>query len=569
MFLKNLTIKSQAQGQVIQEITFHKGINLIIDETSSTHRQETGNSVGKTTVLRLIDFCLGGEGKNIYKDPEFKEKGSNAAIESFLKKNYVVITLVLKEDLEISSSPEITIRRNFASRQKKILEINGKSYSRIQDFREELGHLIFDTRQPKPSFRQIISKNIRDERNRLQHTLKVLDGSTTTEAYEALYLFWLGIETDSAAKKQELSRQLKEEERLYKRLEQENNLSQVEQALLVLQRDIDALEKQKDSLGVHEAYEADVDRLNAVKHDINSLHTRKGQLELRKGLILESKAELEKWVSHVDTEQVQFLYKEAQLLIPNLQKTFEETLSFHNAMLAEKKRFIEDELPDLELKLKVNKASLQELLKTEKALSKKLQKSKLFDVLQGVITKLNQAYEQKGRYEEQKQQLEEAIKRIKEYKNDLEKIDKEILSQDELITKRVTLFNTHFSDISFRLYGEHFILSSEKKEKGYGLSISTVSGNPGTGKKKGEMLSFDLAYIQFSDALGLKCLHFVLHDQIETVHDNQLTNLLTEIVQEVDCQLVLPVLKDKLPSDIDVSALSILSLSQSSKLFKV
>ncbi|HBO75101.1 MAG TPA: DUF2326 domain-containing protein, partial [Marinilabiliales bacterium] len=70
MFLKSLTIHNDTA--LIREILFHKGINLIIDETKSKDKTESGNSVGKTTVLRLIDFCLDGSGSNIYIDPEFK-----------------------------------------------------------------------------------------------------------------------------------------------------------------------------------------------------------------------------------------------------------------------------------------------------------------------------------------------------------------------------------------------------------------------------------------------------------------------------------------------------------------
>ena len=67
MFIKSLTITSGPK--VIREIEFHKGLNLIIDESEN---QITGNSVGKTTVLKLIDFCLGADKKNIYVDPETK-----------------------------------------------------------------------------------------------------------------------------------------------------------------------------------------------------------------------------------------------------------------------------------------------------------------------------------------------------------------------------------------------------------------------------------------------------------------------------------------------------------------
>ncbi|GHV17988.1 hypothetical protein FACS189493_6670 [Spirochaetia bacterium] len=83
------------------------------------------------------------------------------------------------------------------------------------------------------------------------------------------------------------------------------------------------------------------------------------------------------------------------------------------------------------------------------------------------------------------------------------------------------------------------------------------------------MASFDLSYIKFADSLKLPCLHFVLQDQIENVHSNQITNLLTEIVDEVNCQYVLPVLRDKLPKDLDIEKYEILTLKQSDRLFRI
>lgn len=122
--------------------------------------------------------------------------------------------------------------------------------------------------------------------------------------------------------------------------------------------------------------------------------------------------------------------------------------------------------------------------------------------------------------------------------------------------------------MSYQLYGERFILSADIGKKGYELNISSISGNLGTGKKKGQIAAFDLAYIQFADAEGIPCLHFILHDQVENVHDNQI-NLLVEIIDELNCQYVLPILRDKLPTDLNVSKFKVLSLSQDDKLFKV
>lgn len=82
MFLKNLIIKREEV--IIREISFRKGLNLIIDETKQVNKKESGNNVGKTTVLRLVDYCFGSSGENIYRDPEFRDK-SNTQIETFLK----------------------------------------------------------------------------------------------------------------------------------------------------------------------------------------------------------------------------------------------------------------------------------------------------------------------------------------------------------------------------------------------------------------------------------------------------------------------------------------------------
>ncbi|MFM2320732.1 MAG: hypothetical protein RLZZ215_3353, partial [Pseudomonadota bacterium] len=134
--------------------------------------------------------------------------------------------------------------------------------------------------------------------------------------------------------------------------------------------------------------------------------------------------------------------------------------------------------------------------------------------------------------------------------------------------ERITYFNTFFSKISYALSGESFIISSEKKDKGYVLTTATVS-NMGTGAKKIEMAAFDIAYIQFADSLGLKCLHFILQDQIENVHENQIDGLLNEIIESNNCQYVFSVLKDKLPDYVDIEKYKLLSLSQGNKLFKI
>ena len=59
MFIRSLKISTP--DEVIREMNFHLGLNLIIDNTPITNEQLTGNNVGKTTVLKLVVFCLGAK----------------------------------------------------------------------------------------------------------------------------------------------------------------------------------------------------------------------------------------------------------------------------------------------------------------------------------------------------------------------------------------------------------------------------------------------------------------------------------------------------------------------------
>ena len=111
--------------------------------------------------------------------------------------------------------------------------------------------------------------------------------------YEALYLFWLGIELDSNDRKQKLLLQKKIEENLQKRLKKENNLSQITQSLIIIDKTINELENKKDDFEINENFEKEFDELNRVKLDINKLSTAISKQEIRKNLILESKDELE------------------------------------------------------------------------------------------------------------------------------------------------------------------------------------------------------------------------------------------------------------------------------------
>ncbi|MEQ3657998.1 MAG: DUF2326 domain-containing protein [Glaciecola sp.] len=458
------------------------------------------------------------------------------------------------------------ICRNFLPRAKKIQTINGEKYSN-DEFSSKLKRLIFKTASEKPTFKQLKSKNIRDEKNKLVNTIRVLSPYDTDVAYETLHLFWFGVDINQD--KDELVRKQNLENRLQVRLKKESTLSQVKQTLLIVDSEIETLTLKKDNFNLNPNYENQLDELNFAKQRINALSENISRLELRKELILESIADLNKGFSKASVEHITRMYDQAKALIPNLQKTFEETLEFHNSMIQEKIDFISQDIKQLDDDLFANKHDLTHFLSEEERLSLELKKSGVVEELQDIISELNVFYEQKGKLTEQQSVWEKSNKELEQIEKALSNMSNEIGSKDILIQEKIANFNKIFSKFSSQLDGVHSLLSAEPDNGTYKFSITNIEGNPGTGSKKSQMASFDLSYIAFADENEIPCLHFVLQDQIENVHANQITNLFTDLVNQVNCQYVLPVLRDKLPRDMDISHLQVLSLSDSDKFFKL
>ena len=98
--------------------------------------------------------------------------------------------------------------------------------------------------------------------------------------------------------------------------------------------------------------------------------------------------------------------------------------------------------------------------------------------------------------------------------------------------------------------------------------FNAFNANMSSGKKQGEILCFDLAYLLFADEEGLPCLHFLLNDKKELMHDNQLIKV-AEFIQNKNIQLVISILKDKLPKAVLDKAHIAVELSQQEKLFRI
>jgi uncharacterized protein YydD (DUF2326 family) len=566
MFIKSLTITSGPK--VIREIEFHKGLNLIVDESE---HQITGNSVGKTTVLKLVDFCLGANPKHIYVDHETK-KQEYKLVKDYLIENKILITLVLTADLD-KGTEDILIQRNFLARKEIIRTINGDPLTE-EEFDLRLSSIIFpDHLAIKPTFRQIISHNIRYKDESINKTLKTLDTYTSDAEYETLYLFLFGCEFTKGNSKQEILSKIKQEDTYKNRLEKNQTKTAYETALSLINNDIEELNKRKSSFNLNENFEKDLDKLTEIKYSVNKLSSSIGKLYIRKDLIKEAEVELKSSKSNIDLRQLEIIYEQATNKVATIQKSFSDLVAFHNTMIEEKVKFITKELPALEKSIAESNNTLKHLLVEEKEITASISKSDSFEELEKVISELTEKYRKKGEYENIIQQLTEVESNIKEFNKQLNEIDNELFSDsfEQVVKTQLNKFNKHFATISSELYDEQYavkydIITNTKGQRLY--KFSSFNANMSSGKKQGEISCFDLAYTLFADDENIPCLHFLLNDKKELMDDKQLVKI-SEFVNRNNIQFVASILKDKLPDEINKEEYFVVKLSQNDKLFRI
>lgn len=568
MFLKSLLISTPTK--VIREIPFHKGLNLIVDETPSGETL-TGNNVGKTTVLRLVDFCLGRDGSVVFKDPESKREAYQL-VKDYLIDNKIIITLTLVDDLD-NPQRQIEVSRNFLPRKESICKINGEDISKI-DFENRLGEVIFPSiKVEKPTFRQIIAHNVRYEDIRLNNTLDILNSFTKLEEYETLYLFLFGCDYDEGSRREELLANIKSEFNYMKRLEKHGTKNSYKVALQDIDREIAKLEQKKSSLNINPQLDQDLVELTSVKEELNSISSAITSLRIRRDVIQESINDFNQQRFDVDMVQLQLVYKQAAALIPTIQHTFEEMVSYHNKMLANRACYIEEEIPALNEKMAQLQTSFASLREKERYLTEKVTASDTFEELEKVINALNEQYTRKGEYGAILSQIESVEEAMSKFNEDLKNIDDGLFSTDfkSKVDEQLSKFNDIFSEISDELYDERYSVKEDVVRNSKGQSVykfSIIGTNLSSGKKQGEISCFDIAYTLFADQESIPCLHFILNDKKELMHDNQLVKL-AEIANRENIQFVASILEDKLPAELRNDDYYVVKLSQNDKLLRI
>lgn len=568
MKIKKLIVrKTKPSEEVIREIQFNeKGLNLIIDDTPESLR-ESGNSVGKSTAIKIIDLCLGARSvRELYYDSDTRSE--NVVVKDFLDEFKVQAELILIDENKRGCS----IKRDLFPRGKKY--IFDEPYSK-QDFWDELKKIIFDLKEPRPTFRQLIPKFVRVENTAEEQMIKFLPIMTGSDVYDTIYCFLFQIYSDELlSKKGEITERLSECQKTIQTLEKSksiSSLSVLKQSLEIINSDLKDLYDKRNKLSYMDEYREELDSKRKLTLRINDLQEKMELVEFEIANIENSIVSLAKEKSEINIQILQAVYQEAKSYIPTLQKNFEDMVSFHNSMIQNRIDFIQKPLNVKKELLEQYSSQLATILEQKEKITIEALDEGLLDELNMLNRKIEDLSLKKG-------EIKQSIQLLEEQEAVRQDLNKELLviqnqMENDGIDEKIKKFNQFFSDYCDKLYGEKYLLAYNenwKEEKKFPVSIASLGGKVGTGKKKAVIVAFDLAYMQYSIEMGIKVPQFVIHDKMENTHINQIKTIF-EICEGIDGQYIIPILRERIDKVEQkyVEKAKVLELSTNNKFFGI
>ena len=564
---KLIVRKTKPSDEIIREIKFRaKGLNLIVDDTPEAER-ESGNSVGKSTAIKIIDLCLGAKSpRELYYDSDTRSE--NEEIKDFIQENKVQAELVLLDD----SGHRLIIKRDLFPRGKKY--IFDTVYNEI-DFWNELKRRIFGLEEEKPTFRQMIPKFIRLENTAEDRMIKYLPMMTTNDTYDLVYCFLFQIYSDKLiSRRGEISEKLSACQKTVQALEKSKSivsLSVLKQSLEIVNDDLEKLEENRKKLSYMEKYRARLDSKRQITSQINELQEEMQFLQFEIDTIDKSISKLTKERREIDVTVLSSIYEEAQCYLPDLQKSFEDMISFHNSMIQNRIDFISSQLAPKKQMFNEKSMLLDKLLEER-------EKETIEALDEGLLDELNLLNKQIEELSLRKGEIQQSINLLEEQesiRNELMKelADIETKMESDGIEEKIKRFNQIFADYCEKLYGEKYLLAYNanwKEEGKFPITIASLGGQIGTGKKKAVIVAYDLAYMQYSISEGITVPKFVIHDKMENTHINQLRTIF-QMCDSIEGQYIIPILRERVDKIDDeyIQKAKILELSSADKFFGV
>ena len=525
-------------------INFNKGLNVIIGEIKEENRDKDTHNLGKSTFMKVIDFCLLSK----------KEK------DFFLFKHYDIFKdFIFFIEIELIDGTYVTVRRSVADASKISLK---KHTERHQDFLlstdKDWDHHNIKLERSKHILEGLLNLQVLKSfkyRNALAYFLRPQNDynnvfksgkySISKDVdWKPLMANILGFNSDSISEQYKKEDERKGKQDKKKKLE--NKVGDYLNKIENLEKDIkdkdDNIKKIDDQINRFDFKIQDEEKTKLLAGDIDIrmsiLNNERYSLEHNKKKIANICAKQE---ISFDTKKASALFKDVGLLFEGqIKKSFDELIAFNKAITEERIVYLKKELNELESEVSEINAQINELTQKRSEMLAFIGSDKVFDKYKQlsnelVNIKIEAALLVKRRelvvdINKLKKYIEELTKTIEEIKKNIV-IDLNNSKADQ--NSAFSSINSLFAGIIKDVIGVRSWLDVSINDAGhleFNVNIADDNDNvtsqgDGNTYKKFQCIAFNLSVLRHY--IDSKFIRFAYHDGIfEGLDDRKKQNLL-------------------------------------------
>ncbi|MEX3172933.1 DUF2326 domain-containing protein [Serratia quinivorans] len=563
--MKLLRFILEIDGEERRVIPFLDNLNII---TSKKESDAPGNSVGKSTLGRILDYLFDGSINPIYIDDEFQTPKQE--IEQLFTNSEVYVSL---EYLGLDNQYSVIKRRLSTDVELQSYILNGRKVTN----KEYISHImssIFNVYSAKPTIRKLAPKFFRTTQHRMTKTVN-FDNSRNVSKSDIntvfLYLFNFN-DTEILSKVHRLKTTIKGYERNLKAfnnvISQDKivgSISKIKQELTKLEKSLLLSEKGISKLDI-------VSKINTIDDEQNSLSDEILSLNLKIKNIFKTNEILNNNGQHHLLDELQTIYEYASVKIESTLEDYQQALNFHGHLLSTKREFVSHGLDKLQEKHEKAIVKFGQLKNQKKSLFDELKSKKKIEEISDTVREIGELDKELAKLTAIIDKKDDINSKLVLERQNLTELSGELVTELSNVTSFEKKYIENFKDYTLDFYGIEykFSLHLDQVKGECSPLVDDVESNNEGGLKRLEVVTFDLAYIKtVCDKQALRP-NFVLHDSIDEIDIQHVRKMFDESIK-LSGQHIVSMLSDKLVQEDyqKYKRYIILELSQDDKFFKL
>lgn len=542
--------KLWSENDIFDEIVFHDGVNLILGEKydEATTRGRKTNGVGKSMSIEFLNFCLLGEYD--------KSRISRIPNDILDPEENIILDMTIGEE-------NIQIRRNPKNHDKPTIIRDGRStqFKKNSDARDYLTELIFNdlSSEQIPSFRNMLSILIRDEKSEFSDILKCHDITKRIPDDLTTHLFMLGISIERYKKVSATIKEIEKTQAVLTKVKTEltengtKKLSDVKAEMNALESELQQLEMAIDAYKSNEAFDS-------IEKDVIEIESLLDQLRQKQKLLKKELARIKSLPKpeQVDDVEIELVYNQfKQNLGDAIVKSLNEVVNFKNkveefqrVLVNQKARELEERITEISEQIRVLDDQYAEKIKIidTTGILKNLKTSlRIYESKRDAAAHSHFLFEQYDMYDKQKKHL--AIQKSQE----LLEIDSEIENlSNELKSFMNTILNIHESIMGNRECSFEIKTNNSARVKTPISMEMRIFDDGSHSVDRTKVFIYDMALL-FNEYSRMHHPRFLIHDNIFDVDQDTLVQCLNYAYKQEeyysDFQYILTLNRDKIENE--------------------